>query len=226
MIKGLLFLAFLLMPAWPAAAGPNPNAKLILHAVPQSNRNTCLKGRVESPDSVVTAVGLYPLKYTVYALIVDGTPGKGIVGCQFGIAFNDTLKRGVDVIDWQECSLLNWPSVGFPDESGTGNLMTWNQDTDCDTTGMRVAGYFYVTAYSPDRLKLIPRPADGIAAVSCCGIEPGSKNADVLDIIGPDNLGFIDFGGGPGYNPWDPKQNLKNLDRPDFSPRHGTPRGR
>ncbi len=221
MIRFLLALALLLVP--PAAwAGPNPNAKIILHAVPQSNRNTCTRGRVALPDSIVTEAGLYPLKYTVYALVADGTPGAGVVGCQFGIAFNDTLKKGVDVLDWQECSLLNWPSVGWPDESGTGNMLTWNQSTDCDTSGFRVAGYFYVTAYSPDRLSIIPRPADGVAAVSSCGVEPGSKNADVVDIILPENLGFIDFGGGPGYNPWDPKQNLLNIGRPDFSPRRGS----
>jgi hypothetical protein len=204
----------LLMPAVPASAGKNPRAKLVLHLVPYSNRNTCATGRLTNPGAPRTSGDLFPAKYTAYVLIVDGTPGAGIAAVQFGIAYNDTLKRGVDIIDWQECSLFNWPMPGFPSESITGNLLAWNQDTDCDTTGIRVAGYFYLTAYSRDRLMIIPRPADRMAAVATCGITPGSKNADALDIIPAADMGFADFGGGPGYNPWDPRQNLKGLKTP------------
>jgi hypothetical protein len=210
---------FLLLAPSAGDAGKNPDAKIILNVVPKSNRNTCAAGRVTSHESVVTRGDLHPAVYTVYALVVDGKVGGGISGCQFGIAFNDTIGKGVDIIDWQECSVFNWPTQGWPTESLTGNMLTWNQDTDCDTTGIRVAGYFYVTAYTPGRLSVIARPADGIAAVAGCGIEPGTKNVDVVDVIPTENLGFADFGGGTGYNPWDPRQNLFRIAKPDFSPR-------
>jgi hypothetical protein len=208
---GLLGLA-VLFPR-PAAAGGNPNAKIILHLVPWNNRHTCTAGELKNPAQVVTKGDLFPARYAAYALIADGNPGQGISGVQFGISFNDTLKKGVDIIDWQECSLFNWPMPGWPVETATGNLLTWNVVTDCDSSGFRVAGFFYLTAYSPDRLRIVPRPADNVAAVIDC-LKNGSKNEDCLDVIPVENLGFVDFGGGEGYNPWDPKQNVLRLKKP------------
>lgn len=229
----LLLAAFLagslLVPAIPASAGKNPRVKLILHLVPFSNKNTCATGRITNPATVRTSGDLFPAKYTAYVLVVDGTPGAGIAACQFGIAYNDTARKGVDIIDWQECSLFNWPMPGWPAESLTGNLLAWNQETDCDSSGIRVAGYFYLTAYSPDRLQIIPRPVDRMAAVVSCGVTASSKNAEVQDIIPSEDLGFADFGGGHGYNPWDPRQNLSRLKNPgqimvrDKPPAEGTP---
>jgi hypothetical protein len=196
-----------------ALAGPNPLAKIILHAVPWNNRLTCAAGQPAGPEQVVTKADLFPARYAVYALVVDGTPGVGISGVQFGIAYNDTLKRGVDVLDWQECSLFNWPTPGWPTESFTGNLLTWNSLVDCDTTGIRVAGFFYVTAYSPDRLRVIPRPVDSRAAVVDC-MKQSNKAKDTEDLVPDEHLGYVDFGGGDGYNPWDPRQSLLNLRKP------------
>lgn len=206
LLAGLFLLALGFHVPEPAEAGKNPNAKLILHLVPYSNKNTCLNGQPGSAAEVVTKGDLYPARYTAYVIIVDGSTA-GFSGCQFGIAFNDTLNRGVDINEWQECSLFNWPMPGWPVESRTGNLLTWNQDNDCDTSGVRVAGYFDLTAHSPDRFSIIVRPVDGKAAVASCGITPASRN-EVIDLIPAENMGFVDFGGGAGYNPWDPRQNL------------------
>ena len=63
-------------------------------------------------------------------------------------------------------------------------------------------------AHSPDRLAIIPRPADRKAAVAACKTTNNTPDAEAVDRIVPENLGFADFGGGLGYNPWDPKQNL------------------
>lgn len=199
----------------PALAGRNPNAKFVLHLVPFTNRSTCLNGRVEQPDAITTRGDLSPSKYIAYVLVVDGTPGAGLAGCQFGISYNDSTNRGVDVLDWTECSLFNWPEQGWPD-SGTGNLLTWNQQTDCDTTGIRVVGYFTLVAHSPDRFSIIVRPADQKAAVAACKTTNITPDSESLDLIVPENLGFVDFGGGPGYNPWDPKQNLLKFRSPGF----------
>lgn len=203
----------LLMAGTEARAGGNPNVKIILHLVPWNNRHTCSAGVLEQPGQVVTKGDLFPARYAAYALVAEGTPGVGISGLQFGIAFNDTTKKGVDIIDWQECSLFNWPMPGWPVESLTGNLLTWNADTDCDSSGFRVAGFFYLTAYSPDRLRIVARPADNIVAVIDC-MKNGSKNEDCLDVLPVESLGFVDFGGGEGYNPWDPKQNLLRFKKP------------
>ncbi len=196
-----------------ARAAGNPNAKIILHLVPWNNRHTCAAGRLEQPGQVVTKGDLFPARYAAYALVVDGTPGAGIAGVQFGIAYNDSVKKGVDIIDWQECSLFNWPMPGWPAESLTGNLLTWHSTTDCDSSGFRVAGFFYLTAYSPDRLRIVARPADNMAAVSDC-MKTGTQVSDCVDVLPVEHLGFVDFGGGEGYNPWDPKQNLLRFRKP------------
>ena len=209
----LALLAGGLLPAGPARAAGNPNAKIVLHLVPWNNRHTCAAGILDAPTQVVTKGDLFPARYAAYALVVDGNRGEGISGVQFGIAYNDTLKKGVDILDWSECSLFNWPMPGWPVETATGNLLTWNVVSDCDTSGFRVAGYFYLTAYSPDRLRIVPRPVDNLAAVIDC-LKNGSKNEDCVDVIPLENLGFVDFGGGDGYNPWDPKQNVLKLRKP------------
>jgi hypothetical protein len=216
LLTGLFVFGLGILTVPPVHAGKNPDAKLILHLVPYTTKNTCLNGEPASAAAVVTKGSLYPARYTAYVVIVDGS-NAGFSGCQFGIAFNDTLNKGVDVNEWQECSLFNWPMPGWPVESRTGNLLTWNQDTDCDTSGVRVAGYFDLTAHGPDRLSLIVRPVDGKAAVASCGITPASRS-EVIDLISPDNLGFVDFGGGEGYNPWDPRQNLARFKQSSSAP--------
>jgi len=45
-----------------------------------------------------------------------------------------------------------------------------------------------------------------------CGLT-ASNNKDLVDTIIPENLGWVDFGGGKGYNPWDPDQNLKTIQK-------------
>ena len=50
-------------------------------------------------------------------------------------------------------------------------------------------------------------PVDIKAAVAVGGIESNSRE-EVIDIIQSDNMGFVEFGGGEGYNPWNPKQTL------------------
>lgn len=218
----ILVLAALSGAAWPTSrawAGPNPDAKIILHLVPVESRRgtTCFSNLPKSVDEVVTAGKLAPQNYIAYVLITDFDQREGIAGVQFGISYDDSTGRGVDITSWQNCALYEWPVDDWP-ASGTGNLITWNQNDDCQTKSPISVGFFFLTAYTPDRLKLVPRPVDGLARVAICGVKAGQAG-ETSDDIKLENLGWADFGKGPGYNPWDPKQNLKKL--PKFEPMKG-----
>lgn len=196
----------------PASAGPNSNAKLILHIVPAVKKTPvgCGNALPKEPTGIVTAGNVDPQGYYVYVLVTGYDVRRGLSGVQFGISYDDSLKSGVDVLSWQSCALYEWPMDSWPD-ADTGNLLTWNQAEDCQEKMPLPVGFFYVVAYSPDRLKIIPRPVDGLTRVAVCGIESGMKETDLVDDLVPENLGWIDFGGGKGYNPWDPAQNLKEV---------------
>ena len=74
--------------------------------------------------------------------------------------------------------------------------MTWEPVGNCQT-GAAVAGFFYLAAYSPDVLKVIPRPADEIAQVATC-------DPIVEHTLTPNDLGYVAFSPGavvPGCNP-------------------------
>ena len=197
----------------PSQAGPNANAKIILHLVPVVARRSvgCYSNIPKDSKSPVTAGDLKPQSYYAYVLVADFNAQEGLAGVQFGISYDDSAKVGVDIHSWQSCALYEWPMDAWP-ASETGNLLTWNQAEDCQEKDPLSVGFFYLTAYSVDRFKLIPRPVDNLAVVAVCGLT-ASNNKDLVDTIIPENLGWVDFGGGKGYNPWDPGQNLKNLQK-------------
>jgi hypothetical protein len=102
--------------------------------------------------------------------------------------------------------LGDWPAAN------SGNLLTWSQVTHCQQKDPVVVGFFVLTAHSPDRLKVIPRPADEIAAIAACGMNQ-INTKELVDKVKGENMGWVDFGGGAGYNPWDPSQNTLELQK-------------
>jgi hypothetical protein len=209
-----LFLALLGMRSSPLWAGPNENAKMILHIVPVVKKTPvgCGNPLPKEPTAVRTAGAVDPQGYYAYVLVTDYDVRRGLAGVQFGISYDDSANYGVDILSWQSCALYEWPMDGWP-ASETGDLLTWNQAEDCQEKVPLPVGFFYVIAYSPDRLKLIPRPVDGLSRVAVCGIEAGMNGTDLLDSLFPENLGWVDFGGGKGYNPWDPSQNIREVQK-------------
>ncbi len=193
----------------PARAADNPDAKLLLHLVPLSKtaKSTCTTAKVKAPGDVLTH-GDLDQEYLAYVMIAGVDTSIGMAGVQFGISYDGEEGRGVDISDWQDCVLYEWPMEEWP-AANSGNLLTWSNN-DCQHMEPLVVGYFTVVAHSPDRLKIIPRPVDGLARVVSCGVN-GVNAAQKLDNIKLENLGWADFGDDPGYNPWDPEQNLLEL---------------
>jgi hypothetical protein len=194
---GLYLLAF--ASVGPLGAGPSPDVKLLLHLVPvkKGEKATCVAHGVKTSNQIRTTGDLYPATYVAYVLIADFDTTEGVTGVQFGIGYNDTLGKGVDVISWTDCALYQWPMAEWPG-AYSGNLLTWNQNLDCRRTDPLA------------EMKLIPRPADGIAQIAACGVK--AMNAkEKTDNVKPENMGWLGFGKVEGYNPWDPAQNRREM---------------
>lgn len=184
-----------------------PFPKILLHVVAAPLSNPCATGALSECRDAVTSAGLTgpggPFYY-VFLLVSRMTNYRdGIAGVQCGLDYqsggagemND--KLGIDILGWTLCATLEFPTPGEHEwpRPGGGNLITWNPQR-CGPFSPTVAGYFYLAAYSPDRLRLTPRPVDGLAAAATC-------NAEQLNLL-PGDLGYATFSADaatPGCNP-------------------------
>lgn len=117
--------------------------------------------------------------YFVYVLGCDYHGGPGLAGVEFGIdypgAFDPAgVARPISVYGWTSCASQEFPSAGWPGPLA-GNLILWScppgppQPTE---VAYRVAGYFYLGAYAPARLSIIPHPITGKVQVGDCSGVP------------------------------------------------------
>jgi hypothetical protein len=202
-LAALLILVAGLLARSDSAAGPNTNAKLLLHVAPVVSKGIGACG-VAIPDcfGLVTAAPLNPEGYFVYLLVSDLDPEAGIGGLQCGVSYDPAPGSGIDVVSWRLCAAAEYPHGTWP-EVGGGNFIAWNIGsshpvTGCQKDPVAVAGYFYISTYSPDRLALRPFPVDGRVKVADC--LPFPFEYDLTNHI-PNPLGFVDIGGGAGANP-------------------------
>lgn len=199
-----------------ANAAGNADAKIMLHALPLTTKNQCNRTGVNTNlqldcagyDNGINNKALYPTYHYAYLLVVDGdlTPvNGGIAGMQCGIAFDPAANSGVDVFGWSLCATLEFSSTGWP-QSGGGNLITFNTSLpqctlppgNANIGAVAVFGYFYMGAYTPDLMRVTPRPVDGLAKVANC-----ASFEDIVFVGANDGetfLGAIGFGR-PGINP-------------------------
>ena len=95
---------------------------------------------------------------------------------------------------------------------GTTWRITWDAINACQTnepsgasSGVTaVAGYFYLTAYTPDRLEITVRAADNKAVVADCNSAESIVAGNGAPFHSKSYLGYVEFSDGgrtPGYNP-------------------------
>jgi hypothetical protein len=200
-----LSFAVLALPFLAAPSGAsNSQAKIVLHLTSPTTKNQCFDApSLPTCDELVTGGQLYPAAYFAYVLVADADRNKGLAGLQFGIEYDGALHSGVDILGWTLCATLNFSYPGWPAD-GTGNLVTWDRINVCQRTepggfGTGVvanAGYFYVAAYSPDELQIVPRQVDGLAKVADCEAFEYIIPASALGLAS-----FSDGGTAPGFNP-------------------------
>jgi hypothetical protein len=177
-------------------AEENENASLVLHVTP-TTATTCGAGNLEDCHNATPTGALGD--YHVYLLI--GQFGQ-VAGVECGLTYGNGNPAGlddhvgVDIDAWTLCGTLQFPtaSPAWP-APGSGNAITWTTAV-CQVPPTAVVGWFDVTAYSPDDLRLTVRPVSGQAAVATC-------NA-ALTILPSGALGSARFsaaGNEVGYNP-------------------------
>lgn len=169
-----------------------PDIKILLHIDSGTESSSgCQTGPV-SADQVVTSAESNPDGTALYYVYVLGTPdyhySPGLRGLQFGIEYDEFMEpaQGLRVFDWITCSDLqfddDWPA------SGSGNTFTW---VECQESDFVVAGYFYLSAYSPSVMSIVSFPPTGkIKASSCLGDEIS------LEDIADEQVGWVSLGGG------------------------------
>lgn len=81
-------------------AGPNANAKILLHLLTPTTKGQCTRAEATPPcSSIVTAGDLYPATYFAYVLVTDADSAVGVAGVQFGIDYDGAAQSGVDIYD-------------------------------------------------------------------------------------------------------------------------------
>ena len=203
----LAVLPFLLSPiVRPAGAGTQDNAKLALHATNLVGMPCTNSAILTTPcSSYVTARPMLAPGSYVYLVVTQADPVFGIKGLSCGIDYTGSAGVGIDpqYVSWTYCGDgLDFPSDGgngdWPAPAG-GMRLTWNtcQSTEIAPDQVHaVAGFFYVYAYSPDKFEITRN--ENLSA------GPDLQVADCAP--SPSNLplshaGFVEFGGGTGYNP-------------------------
>lgn len=212
LVAGVLVLGAIVLGAGSALAAPFDNQpKILLHIKGMTTKNICTAGSVNDCQSEpVVAADLTPAEgpfYFVYLLAAKGA-SENLAGMQCGITYQtgqasqDADGMGVDVFGWTLCATLEFqqppgPTANAWPKPNCGNLITWDAILRCQVGEVAVAGYFYLGAYSADRMSVTKRPADMAAKVARCdsGEEPP---------LGDEDLGFISFSAGgttEGCNP-------------------------
>ncbi|TPW15945.1 MAG: hypothetical protein FD129_814 [bacterium] len=173
--------------------------------MPASGPGQCVDGQISDSSQVVTTGSVRSGSGPNYFVFLLAAPERlnSMAGALLGITYDlgasngINNNRGIDIYAWHLCATLEFgsPAPSWP-APGSGNLITWDAVNNCQTGQWAVAGYFYLTAFHPDRLSIIPRPADNRAVVASCN----SLEANVPLA----NLGFAEFSIGgtrPGCNP-------------------------
>ena len=210
-LVGLSAAAFTLAPVRPAAAETNDYAKIIMHIVPAAGTLNCNSSKGKIGCDNMKTQGNLNQPYYAFVCVVDGDANKGIAGAEFGIEYNSARNRGVDIYDWNLCATLQFPTDRWP-ASGTGQLITWDAQNKCQrdepVSGkgvLAVAGYFYLTAYSPDKLALTRR---AISTPPAARVADCSSAEYLVDGFGTNftqsHLGFVSFSDGATVAGWNP----------------------
>lgn len=192
-------------------------AKIMVHVVPagQVGGRACSSSKAQAPCDQMKVAGNLGEPYYAFVCITDGESGVGLAGLQFSVKYHYGARIGIDIVEWSNCGTLEFPyptrDNWFKNGSG-GNLITWATDVACQRyepsgagTGVTaVAGYFYLTAYTPDRLEIVPRAVDGWAKVADCNSSETIVAGPGAPIRSRSYLGYAEFSDGAvtaGHNP-------------------------
>ena len=194
----------------PAFGGSNENAKIALHlqAIPTGKApppcQRLLPIPACNPESSLTVQGGIHKGYDLYILVADADSAAGVAGASFGIVYGPNLYTGA----WTLCGDLEFPGgpsgVTWP-HSGTGNLITWKADSNCQRTPAgedsnhgvtAILGSLYVYAYDSESFEITSRNYTLETSP-----EIGDCSAAKSEVALPGHAGRIGFGSNEGFDP-------------------------
>lgn len=192
----ILLLVLAVGVAW---ATPHDNLpKILIHLTAPTSKSACAAGALADCQAGIVrgeiagpSVGPY---YVAWLVAARGAL-DGVAGLQCGLQYENGLAtdivnhQGVDIFGWTLCAGGEFFTPGVPEwpRPGSGNTITWDAGSACQTGETAVAGWFYMASYTDDRLSVLPRPDDGLAKVVDCS---GSGHA--LNPV--TDLGSVTFG--------------------------------
>jgi hypothetical protein len=166
----LVAAVWMLLPAFLprfGVAGTQDGAMIVLHAQAHTTKSStiCTTAAPTVPCSQYTTSWAVRTPADVYLIVVRAKPEPGIAGVSCGIDYDGRPGQGVDVLGYQLCADLEFPSAGlngeWPADDG-GDRITWVSTTNCQRTVIdpdgvhAVACAFYVYAYGPDFFGVTP----------------------------------------------------------------------
>jgi hypothetical protein len=175
----MLILTLCLAPASAQASSFDGRPKILLHITGTTLKNVCSYGQLADCAAATTTALLTSLSegnyYFVYLIGVRGSL-ETIGGIKGGIEFeqnrltDDNNGQGIDILGWTLCGDLHLHSNGGENanswpEAMSDFLVTWSF-ISCSDLDNKVAGYFYLAAYSDDTMRITAshRPDHGINA--------------------------------------------------------------
>lgn len=161
----------------PALATPfDGKPKMLVHVSPVIAKNTCSQVAIDCQAAVTSGAvanesGPF---YNAYILAAKGDL-PSFSGVSFTMSYGggnpDAAHDGVGIDVFQVvlcegiCLPIGTAGLGVP---GNGCNQYWDNDYGCRTDDVKVSGYFYLGAYSPDTLSIRPPNFAQSAIFSAC----------------------------------------------------------
>ncbi len=186
-------------PPPPPPQEPGPfNVGIMIHVIKANPpANICTAYSPPSRDGVVTlgdASGDGTARYYGVLLAApmteDPTQSFELAGMQLAIDYppTGTPGGGVNIVSWTSCGDLEFPQDDWT-EPGGGNTITWVTPENCQVEDFAVAGVFYISAYTPGTLSVVPYDKTGKIKVANC------RAAEMEIEVPMTQAGWVSFGG-------------------------------
>jgi hypothetical protein len=187
----LAALAAVTAPAF-AQTGEATVAMVLVNAQGNCEALTQAAPTCATPDLKIEG-DLYTPYYAVLC-VMNADPDKGIAGLSMGVDYDNRSGSGVDVIQWTVCADgLEFPSSDYWPAAGTGTRITWTTCQQQMPDGLdgrvtAIAGYFYISAYSPDQFSIVKNPVQSGSELKVAECDPPAE----FDIK-PEHTGILGF---------------------------------
>lgn len=178
-------LAFLLLSVAAATAGPNAEARLLLHAVPHDPSNTCQTPAMQGYDDCTTETVTQVMPgadVDVYVFLENHTNASGI---QVSFVWDASWT----FIEWSGLCLQGQIDAEVPATSGDN----YSNQFSCQTGGLAPLGRLHMTAGNAGTTLSVGDHGSGLTGVAdCLGVELDGFEAGQRGVIAA---------GIPGTNP-------------------------